>query len=87
MSDEAVYRVTFETVSATNHPQYYRGEKPIVPADQVPDGHWHPVERTGAGIHAQYRGLLRLVEQGELVRNVRLFKGTTSKISWREVSL
>lgn len=85
MSAQTVYRLTFEIVSAVAHPQYYRNEKPTVPADQVPDEYWHTVERTASDVHGQYIGLRRLIDQGELIRNVHLFEGEATEVSWREV--
>ena len=77
-------KVSWEMVSAIGHPEYYRGEHPCVAAAQVPDEHWHRVEREGDdGIRVQYNGLRRLIDQGELIRNVQLFVATAPQ--WREI--
>lgn len=80
------YKVSFEMVSAIGHPEYYRGSRPCVRPEQVPDEHWHMVERVGDGARAQYEGLRRLVAEGELIRNVRLWEcAALPEIEWRVV--
>jgi len=78
------YKVSFETVSAVGHPEYYRGTRPAVRPEQVPEDHWHTVERAGDGVHGQYNGLRRLMAEGELIRNVRLWTcGSLPEVEWR----
>jgi len=80
-------KVTFEQVSAIDHPEYYQGDHPRVPAEMVPDEHWHRTERIGDDVRGQYNGLRRLIEQGELIRNVRLYEANVStEIEWRDVT-
>lgn len=80
-----IRKVTFESVSAIGHPEYYQGDQPRVTRDQVPDEHWTKTEREGDGVDDQHRGLLQLIEQGELIRNVRLFEGEAAATEWREI--
>ncbi len=79
------HKVSWEMVSAVGHPEYYRNERPIVRPEQVPDEHWYTVERVG-DVSGQYVGLRKLITQGELIRNVRLWVGESAEIAWREVT-
>jgi hypothetical protein len=72
-------KISFETVSAIGHPEYYNGDAPSVRPEQVPDEHWHTVERVGEDVHDQYNGLRQLMEQGELIRDVRLLQGESGR--------
>lgn len=78
-----IRKVSFEMVSAVAHPEHYYGSSPAVRPEQVPDEHWHSQERQGDDVADQYEGLLTLMGQGELIRNVRLYEGETQ---WREVT-
>lgn len=80
-----VYKVAFEHVSAIRHPQYYRGDRPAVAADVVPDEHWTYVERIGDGCAEQYEGLVDLMRRGELIRDVVLCDADVPEPQWREV--
>lgn len=82
----SIGKVSFEHVSAIEHPEYYDGDRPIVSADSVPDEHWTYTERVGVKVTQQYNGLVRIMGDGELIRNPRLFEADApSEPEWREV--
>lgn len=66
-------RLTFDHVSAIAYPQYYRLERPVVHTDNVSEKHWSRVVKVGGDeLAAQYEGLLGLIRDGELIRDVSL---------------
>jgi hypothetical protein len=79
-------RLTFEAVTATKHPEYYDGSQPIVRGHEVPDEHWSLITRIGDPdtIIDQCRYLRRLQAQGDLIRNVILWK---PEIVWTKVRI
>lgn len=82
------WRVSFELVNPISHPQFYRGERvtPGVTAATVPDECWTPVSRetdSEDDARNQYQGLIQLIAEGDLVRNVRL---ETSTVAWETVA-
>lgn len=81
-------KVSFEHVSAIRYPQYYRNERPVVAPEDVPDEHWTLTERTGdgPGVWSQYNGLHRLIGEGELIRNPRVFETPVIEPTWRDVT-
>lgn len=79
----SVLKVTFEQVSAIAHPEYYNGDRPAVTPDQVPEAHWSRTERQGDGVVSHYEGLQRLIREGELIRDVRLFESGDPE--WHEI--
>ena len=78
-------KVVFSTVSAIAHPEYYRGDRPCVAAADVPEEHWHQVEREGDrdSVEQQYEGLIELERSGELIRDVVLLMADEPE--WRPV--
>jgi hypothetical protein len=78
-----IRKVSFEMVSGIKYPGYYRGERPVVRPEDVPNEHWHTVSREGEGVEDQYDGLLELIAEGELIRNARLLQAAEPQ--WREV--
>lgn len=81
-----VVKLSFEHVKAISYPQYYRGDRPAVSADDVPDEHWTRTERTGEGIWDQYDGLQELMYTGELIRNVFVYEAEVPVPEWRDVT-
>lgn len=84
-----IYKVSFEIVSPVSHPEHYctgHGSHPATHPRDVPDEHWHPVEREGdlSAIREQYRGLLELqaIQPAQFVRNVKFW--TASAPVWQE---
>lgn len=81
-----IRRIVFEYVSIAAHPEHYHGDRPCIQPSQVPDGHWTLVDRVGDGVLAQYEGLMNLIAQGELIRDVRLYVADKpAEIVWRQV--
>ena len=80
-----MYKLNWMMVSAIAHPEFYRGEHPIVKLSEVPEELWHYVERTGQkeDILLQRDGLLHLIKQGELIKDVHVFKNDEK---WVEVT-
>lgn len=79
------YRIEFETVNPISHPQYYHGERPAFPPAFVPEQAWCKLSRESdlKSIESQRQGLMTLIERGEYIRNVRVFKAVEP--NWEEV--
>lgn len=88
-------KLTFELVSplvATNKKYYCAcGEHPATNPATIPDEDWRWVERIGepteqgaASVVDQYNALLRQVQEGELIRNVKLW--VTTEPVWTEIN-
>lgn len=87
-----VFKVSFEYVNPIQHPEYYHGDHPIsrcVPPQDCnpPDECWRYVEKEGfyESVSAQYEGLIKQVNEGELIRNVKRYKGIRTKPDWQEI--
>ncbi len=89
-----ILRLTFELVTPMHAEtrKYYCacGEHPATDPATIPDEHWDGVERIGeptaasaASIVDQYNNLLQQVEDGELIRNVKLWVATEPQ--WTEI--
>lgn len=94
MSDEEdqLYTIQFESVSAQRYPHLYnwsteRARKDIDPSE-LEGVEWHKAERTSTkdSIRSQYAGLKKLIAEGELIRNVKVFKTeiihTNVEVDW-----
>lgn len=79
MSDR--YRIEFESISAIRYPQLYdlRTERARqdIDRDLIPESWWTGTGRESedeAGIRDQHAGLLKLIDEGEFIRNVRMLR-------------
>lgn len=82
---EQMYTIEFESVSAQRYPHLYdwrteRARKDITPAE-MEGVEWHKARRTDneASIRSQHTGLKQLIAEGELIRNVKVFKTTITE--------
>lgn len=85
MNDDRRWRVSWEMISAIAFPELYVGERPRsdVNVADLDARYWHPVEHETHERDArdQYTQLLRLIDQGEFIRNVRL---EVTTVQWKE---
>lgn len=83
-------RVSFESVSPIAYPEFYYHEHPRILASQVPEEAWRCHERSGYpedGIWEQFNGLHKLMSQGELIRNVRLWEAERRpEAEWKDIT-
>lgn len=79
----SLQKLTFEYVSPLAHPEAYHGSRPAMRPDEVPEHWWTPAEPSVRDdVSGQYQGLLILIEQGELVRNVRRYRAVQPDPAW-----
>lgn len=82
---ERMLCIEFESVSAIRYPLFYdpRTERVRQGLDWsiVPEDAWTKAERTSteSDIRSQYTGLMRLINEGELIRNVKVYEVKTEK--------
>jgi hypothetical protein len=79
MAEQAKYRISFEIVNPISHPQAYRGDRPCIPAEVIPDDWWSKVKRESyelADIEMQFSGLVEQIAEGELIRNPLIQRAT-----------
>ncbi len=88
MAETTLYRLCWESVSAMEYPQFYdwstERAKPIDPTT-IPDDFWHETCNESTEPWHQRNGLLQLIREGELIRNVRLFKAAVAQPEWEAV--
>ena len=75
-----IYEIEFESVSATRYPHLYdwrteRAKKGLTP-DDLKGVVWEKASRRSDkdSIYSQFNGLKQLINEGELIRNVRVYK-------------
>lgn len=78
---EHLYKLTFESVSAIQHPEVYQGHRdrvtPGLDVSAIPEDWWTLIttdSRTEQAALDQWVGLHELIEEGEPIRNVRMFR-------------
>lgn len=95
MSDERGWKLEWEMVKQVElykyynaDPTFYKNVTVTTSTDDVDEEDWHIISKEGteANLRNQYKGLKRLIEEGELIRNVKLFKAVEKTITrWQEV--
>lgn len=82
------YLLKWEYVSAVTHPECYYGDDPNITRDKVPASYWSECSKESTDkdeVEGQYGGLVQLVKDGELIRNVRLYRGEVKPIEWLQL--
>jgi hypothetical protein len=88
-----LHKITFEHVKTSElhryydaDPAFYKNARPVVSVDDVAEEHWEKLERidSKASIQEQQTGLQQLIERGDLIRNVRVYKATVADVEWEE---
>ncbi len=95
LAESQIYRLSWEMVSAAElwrycnaDPAFYKNVTQIVPNSQIPDEHWHRVERTDTDPWAQYSTLRQWADADkEFVRNVVLERAERIDPDWQPVSV
>lgn len=82
------YKLSWEMITSASHPELYDGDK-VRPTqlfnDRLPDRYWSKTAKEHTSVlsaREQWDGLHTLVEQGELIRNIKIEKAT---VVWQEV--
>lgn len=92
MADKPVirWRIQFESISAVRYPQMYDQRtdraRQDIDWDSIPEDWWTTATSehdSEARSREQYAGLLKLIEEGEFIRNVRLSCSTAPE--WEEI--
>lgn len=88
----AMLRLTFQIVDPRQHSQYYcetHRQHPCTDPATVPDEHWKTIDKQVVAddqgreqIYDQYRGLVEMIPDGELVRNPRVWAAT---VTWEQI--
>lgn len=85
-----VFKLSWEYVSTRRNPQCYDEDgNPIIGHKNVPESMWETCEviHTHPNDAAyQLNGTLKMMENGGLIRNVKLFQAVVQKPLWSEVS-
>lgn len=74
---EYKWKMTWWHVSAILHPEYYKGDNADADPGDVPEEHWSMcsvVRDTLEEIEQQYNGLHQLIEENELIRDVKVYR-------------
>lgn len=81
MDEPFPFTVTFEYVNVEEHPEHYccngvgHSAKPTSQRAAVPDEHWTPVEvgyEFAGDAYQRYLGLIKLSDEDELIRRIRV---------------
>lgn len=90
-----IYKIEFEHVKTSELRRYYNADpalykdaRPVVTAEQVAEEHWVREERMDveASIREQRDGLKQLIERGDLIRNVRMYRAPQFEPEWEEAT-
>jgi hypothetical protein len=88
-----MYRISWEYVDikylylySNADPMFYKHTTQVVPNSQIPDEHWHLIQKETDSPWSQYNQL-KLWADGDIqfIRNVKLYKAI-SEPEWEEVN-
>lgn len=93
MSGERVYRLSWEAVAQSvlhlycnANPVFYSNVTQAVPNSQIPDEHWHRIERIDTNPWQQYNQLRKWADADEeFIRNVTLEQAASIEPDWQPV--
>lgn len=93
MSGETVYRLSWEAVGQSElhlycnaDPRWYSHVTQTVPNSQIPDEHWHRIERIDTNPFQQYNQLKKWADEDrEFIRNVTLEQAVKIEPDWQPV--
>lgn len=80
-------KLSWESVSAIAHPDCYNGDRPCVTRSEVPEDYWSFVQTSPrVSVAEQFNGIQKLIERGELTRNVRRYEAEVPDVNWTDTT-